>query len=209
MFFAKSLVVIAVLAAQVLGHAGVEPFLGVANKAVRNDVTRPSNTKPCGKEDITKIDSSKFLAMSGTSFTAQAVNFNPGRDGSMQFTARVDPTGTGKSFVAATITQNGPLAPPKAGSTAQISVSLPDGTKCTGGASGDLCLLSFKSASGFGNCMVVKQSAGTGTASNKAVTGGAKKKTPRSHPRDFSISERGVASVSDDSDDDVDSDESD
>lgn len=176
MFFAKSLVVIAVLAAQVLGHAGVEPFLGVANKAVRNDVspilsffcssktllfqvTRPSNTKPCGKEDITKIDSSKFLAMSGTSFTAQAVNFNPGRDGSMQFTARVDPTGTGKSFVAATITQNGPLAPPKAGSTAQISVSLPDGTKCTGGASGDLCLLSFKSASGFGNCMVVKQCA--------------------------------------------------
>jgi hypothetical protein len=35
-----------------------------------------------------------------------------GTDGSLQFTAQVDPTGTGKSFQAITVTTNGPNSPP-------------------------------------------------------------------------------------------------
>ncbi|KAG8741061.1 hypothetical protein FRC10_003401 [Ceratobasidium sp. 414] len=193
MFFAKSLIVVAALAAHVLGHAVVQPVMGVAGTAKRSDTQRPSTAKPCGKTALSTIDSSSAIAMTGTTFTATATNFNANKDGSMQFTAQVDATGAGKSFQAATITKNGPLAPPKVGETAQLSVSLPAGTKCTGGASKNLCLVSFKSASGFGNCVVVKQGgaasgagagAGSASASAKPAT---KSKAPRSrrHPRDF------------------------
>ncbi|CAE6494583.1 unnamed protein product [Rhizoctonia solani] len=186
MFFSKSLLVVAALAAQVLGHAVVQPVMGVNGKAVRANTQRPSTAKPCGNTALTKIDGSQSIAMTGTSFTADAVNFNANKDGSLQFTASVDPTGTGKSFKAATITTNGPAAPPKVGTTAQLSVNLPAGTVCSGGASKDSCLVSFKSASGFGNCVVVKQ-AGAGGASNKAATPKTGTKATRSrHPRDFS-----------------------
>ena len=85
------------------------------------------------------------------------MNFNANKDGSIQFAASFDLTGTGKFFKSAAISQNGPNAPPKAGQTAQLSVQLPAGTTCSGGASKDIYLVSFKSASGFGNCVVVKQ----------------------------------------------------
>ncbi|KAG8717330.1 hypothetical protein FRC11_003775 [Ceratobasidium sp. 423] len=188
MFFSKSLLVVAALAAQVLGHAVVQPVMGVNGKAVRADTQRPSTAKPCGNTALSKIDSSQSIAMTGTSFSADAVNFNANKDGSLEFTASVDPTGTGKSFKAATITTNGPAAPPKVGTNAQLSVSLPAGTTCSGGATKDLCLVSFKSASGFGNCVVVKQ-AGAGGAANKAATPKTGTKATRSrHPRDFSVS---------------------
>ncbi|CAE6421349.1 unnamed protein product [Rhizoctonia solani] len=185
MFFSKTLIVVAALAAQVLAHAVVQPVMGVNGKAVRADTQRPSTAKPCGNTAISKLDSSQSIAMTGTTFTATSTNFNAKKDGSMLFTAEVDPTGTGKSFKAATITKNGPDAPPKVGETAELSVSLPAGTKCTGGANKDSCLVSFKSSSGFGNCVVVKQ-AGAGGAANKA---NAKAKTARSHPRDFTVAD--------------------
>ncbi|CAE6411700.1 unnamed protein product [Rhizoctonia solani] len=183
MFFSKTLLVVAALAAQVLGHAVVQPVMGVNGKAARSDTQRPSTAKPCGNTAFSKLDSSQSIAMSGTTFTATATNFNANKDGSMQFTASFDSTGTGKSFKAAKITQNGPNAPPKVGQTAELSVELPAGTTCTGGASKDSCLVSFKSASGFGNCLVVKQ-AGAGGAANKG-NAKTKAKTTRSHPRDF------------------------
>jgi len=37
---------------------------------------------------------------------------------------------------------------------------MPAGMNCTGGASGNLCLASFKTTAGFGNCVVVSQGAG-------------------------------------------------
>ncbi|KAF8750416.1 hypothetical protein RHS01_09436 [Rhizoctonia solani] len=126
MFFAKSLVVVAALAAQVLCHSVVQPVMGINGKAVRSDTQRPSNAKPCGNTALSKIDSSQVVTMTGTSFTATSINFNAKQDGSMQFTASVDATGTGKSFKAATITKNGPNAPPKVGQTAEIDVSLPE-----------------------------------------------------------------------------------
>lgn len=60
-------------------------------------------------------------------------------------------------------------APTDVGSQ-QLTVSLPAGTKCTGGTSGDLCLASFTTAGGFGNCVVVQQG---GAASGAAAAGGA------------------------------------
>ncbi|KAG8680704.1 hypothetical protein FRC08_016098 [Ceratobasidium sp. 394] len=186
MFFAKSLIVVAALAAHVLGHAVVQPVMGVAGTPKRSDTQRPSTAKPCGNTALSEIDSSSSITMTGTSFTATSTNFNAKQDGSMQFTATFDATGTGKNFKAATITKNGPNAPPKVGQTAQLSVSLPAGTKCTGGANKDSCLVSFKSASGFGNCVVVKQG-GAGAASNKAPAKSGKATRSRRHPRDFVV----------------------
>jgi hypothetical protein len=53
------------------------------------------------------LPKSNAVRATGTTFTVTAQNFNGGADGSRKFTAKVDATGTGKSFVAATITKNG------------------------------------------------------------------------------------------------------
>ena len=48
-------------------------------------------------------------------------------------------------------------------------MQLPAGTTCTGGASKNLCLVSFTTAGGFGNCVVVQQpKANAATATNGA-----------------------------------------
>jgi len=84
----------------------------------------------------------------------------------------VDASGTGANFVAGKVTANGEAAPASTG-TEKITASLPAGTACSGGASGDLCLASFKTAGGFGNCVVVQQGAGGGAAAAGAAAGGA------------------------------------
>ncbi|KAH7330611.1 hypothetical protein B0J17DRAFT_580408 [Rhizoctonia solani] len=155
MFFSKTLLVLAALSTSVLGHAGVAPALGVKGTTIaRNNVQRPSNAKPCGNAALSGIDSSTAVPLNGNSFTVTATNFNGGRDGSTQFTAQVDATGKGTGFKAATVTKNGQLAPSGTGNV-QITVQMPAGMTCTGGASRNLCLVSFKSAGGFGNCVVV------------------------------------------------------
>jgi hypothetical protein len=62
-----------------------------------------------------------------------------GADGSRFVSVLVDPTGTGKNFVAAKVTKNGDPAP-KANGSDQVKLKLPAGTKCTGGKAGNLCL---------------------------------------------------------------------
>lgn len=60
-----------------------------------------------------------------------------------------------------------------------MTAALPAGTTCTGGATGNKCLVSFKTAGGFGNCVVVQQGnataagASTGAAATTGVTTGA------------------------------------
>ncbi|KAG8758313.1 hypothetical protein FRC11_003893 [Ceratobasidium sp. 423] len=187
MFFTKTLLVLAALSTSVLGHAGVAPALGVKGTTIaRNNVQRPSTAKPCGNAALSAIDTSTAVPMSGNSFTVTATNFNGGRDGSTQFTAQVDATGKGTGFKAATVTKNGELAPKGTGNV-QITVQMPAGTTCTGGASGNRCLVSFKSAGGFGNCVVVSSGGGNAAAStgNKAATKGTKNARGRQHARDF------------------------
>ncbi|KAF8741646.1 Rgp1 protein, partial [Rhizoctonia solani] len=169
MFFAKTFLVLAALSTSVLGHAAVAPALGAKGTTVaRNNASTTSNA----------------VTLNGNSFTVTATNFNGGRDGSTQFTAQVDPTGKGTGFKAATVTKNGEAAPKGTGNV-QITVQMPAGTKCTGGAAGNRCLVSFKSAGGFGNCVVVSSGGGNAAAGAKAGAKGTKNTRSRLHARDF------------------------
>jgi len=159
------------LALQVHAHAAVSPALGVSGTPVRADVQRPSDAEPCGTIDIASaLDSSTAVTASADgTVDATALDFNAGTDGSREFTAKVDPTGTGKSFVAMTITTNGLEDPTTVGSQPLVA-SLPAGTKCTGGTAKNKCLLQFVSTAGFGNCVAVTQGASTAAATADTTT---------------------------------------
>ncbi|KAI0642808.1 Alpha/Beta hydrolase protein [Trametes meyenii] len=177
MFFSKKVIATAALflgfALQAQAHAGVTPALGVSGSFVRKNVQRPSAAKPCGKIDIAgNIDTSTPISVGANgSFTATITNFNLGVDGSREVTAQVDPTGTGSNFQPATVVQNGDRRS-KSFSSQQLVVQLPAGMTCSGGASQSKCLVSFKSVSGFGNCVVV-QNAGGNDAAGAAGTAAA------------------------------------
>ncbi|KII87861.1 hypothetical protein PLICRDRAFT_141880 [Plicaturopsis crispa FD-325 SS-3] len=147
------------LGLQAHAHAAIAPQLGVKGVPVRNDVQRPTANAACGTTNVAQtLDSSTpVTANAQGAFSVNITNFNAGKDGSTQVTAQVDPTAKGTAFATALdVTKNGVLAPTAAGTT-QLTAQLPAGTKCTGGKTGDLCLASFKTAGGFGNCVVVKQ----------------------------------------------------
>ncbi|THH21604.1 hypothetical protein EUX98_g8335 [Antrodiella citrinella] len=162
------------LALQAQGHAIISPALGVTGTPVRNDVQQPSSAKECGNVNIASTlgSTTPIVANADGSFNATIQNFNAGKDGSRQVKAVVDGTATGKSFVAATVTKNGDLAPTNVG-TQQLTVQLPANTKCTGGSSKDSCLVSFTTAGGFGNCVVVQQKAAGATATKAASSASA------------------------------------
>ncbi|KAI0302435.1 hypothetical protein B0F90DRAFT_1816628 [Multifurca ochricompacta] len=152
-------------------HAGVSPALGVKGNLARGNVERPSNADPCGKVDIAQTigTSTPVVAAADGTFSPSVISFNPGADGSRSIkTVKVDASGTGKNFVAAKVVANGDPAP-KTSSAQQIKVQLPPGTKCTGGPKKDLCLASFTTTAGFGNCVVVSQSA-AGSKARRALT---------------------------------------
>jgi len=170
-FISTTVIVLALSATQALGHCAIAPQLGVKGTPVRSDVQRPSKNDPCGSTNIAQnLDTSTAVPLSSSNtFQVTAINFNGGQDGSTQVTAEVDPTATGKSFTSATVTKNGQLAPPSAGS-AQIEVQLPNGIKCTGGTDKNLCLVSFTTAGGFGNCVVVSQGSGSSSSGSSKST---------------------------------------
>ncbi|KAL0953111.1 hypothetical protein HGRIS_004380 [Hohenbuehelia grisea] len=158
------------LASQVNAHAAVLPPISVKGAMTRNQVQRPSSRKPCGNIDVATMDASTPLqAGADGTYVANTQNFNRRLDGSLQFKMQVDPTGTGKNMVAGTIIQNGERAPKSAGTNSTISFKLPAGMQCTGGASGNLCLASFKSASGFGNCVALMQPGAAANANANAA----------------------------------------
>ncbi|KAF8524636.1 hypothetical protein BU17DRAFT_24800, partial [Hysterangium stoloniferum] len=147
------------LVLQGYAHSGVFPALGVNGTLSRSDVQRPSTKKPCGKIPLTDIDTSTAVpADDQGSVDLTATNFNLKADGSLSFSAEVNSDGTGKTFTAANVTKNGDAAPTTLGSQPLV-VQLPAGTKCTGGKAQNLCVLSLKTTSGFGNCVVVSQGA--------------------------------------------------
>jgi len=173
--FVASAALLLALAAQANAHAAPVPALGVA-KPARSDVQRPSTNAPCGNVNIAQtLDSSTATAAGADgSVTIGVQNFNAGADGSTSVSVQVDATGKGTSFVAGTVTKNGQTNPTKTG-TDQVTFSLPAGTKCTGGAAGNLCLVSVKTTAGFGACTVVSQGAAAagGAAAGGAAAGGA------------------------------------
>lgn len=160
------------LALQVTAHAAVSPALGVSGTPVRNDVKRPSANSPCGAgvNIANTIDTSTAVAANAAgSFDAVAISFNGGGDGSRKVTAKVDATGKGTKFVAMDVTTNGDAAPKSAGSQ-PIVASLPAGTKCTGGKTGNKCLVQFVTSAGFGNCAVVSQGAAAAASGKRQKT---------------------------------------
>lgn len=166
--FCKLFVIAAVvltLSAQAHAHAAIAPALAVTGTPKRADVQRPSTATPCGNTNIAaNIDkSTPVIAAADGTFAVTVTNFNAGSDGSRQVTMTVDATGAGKNFAAGTVSKNGVLAPTSTGSD-QVTASLPAGTTCTGGAAKNLCIASFKTAAGFGNCVVVQQGAVAGAA---------------------------------------------
>lgn len=163
-----ALTFVVALTLQVNAHAGITPALGVSGTFARGNVQRPSTASPCGNINIAQnIDTSTPVAAAANGqFTVTVTNFNAGADGSRQVSATVDATGTGKSFAGAvTISKNGDPAPTSTGSD-QVVASLPAGTTCSGGTAGNLCLVSFKTSAGFGDCVVVQQGAAAGGAGN-------------------------------------------
>lgn len=172
MFFQSFAVpTIALLAAlsQVQAHSFISPGLGVAGAGARSDVQKPSTATPCGKASLAAIDTSTAVAATNGLFAATITNFNAGTDGSTEITsATVDTTGTGKSFTGvATVVKNGIQSPTTTGAVA-LSIQLPAGTTCTGGATGNKCLVSLTTAGKFGNCVVVSTGA-AGAAPAAAV----------------------------------------
>ncbi|KAJ7600801.1 hypothetical protein C8J56DRAFT_724160, partial [Mycena floridula] len=150
----SSMVLVLAVVSQVSAHAAIAPALGVKGAPVRNDVQRPSTAAPCGKINVAStIDTSTpVVADASGNFAVTVTDFNAGADGSTSVSATVDPTGAGTFSGKVTIVKNG-VAAPKAVESDAVTATLPAGTKCTGGAAGNLCVVSFKTTAGFGNCV--------------------------------------------------------
>ncbi|KAN0125542.1 hypothetical protein V8E52_000749, partial [Russula decolorans] len=136
-------------------HAGVSPALGVKGQLARSDVQRPSANSPCGNTNIPQnLDTSTAIqADANGNFSPTITDFNGGADGSRSIkTVQVDASGTGKNLVAGKMVVNGNANPTTVG-TDDLTAQLPPGTKCTGGAQKNLCLASFTTTAGFGNCV--------------------------------------------------------
>ncbi|KAF8483931.1 hypothetical protein DFH94DRAFT_600705, partial [Russula ochroleuca] len=157
--FSKSFVALIFLAltSSVNAQVCMSPALGVSTPSAQ-DVQQPTDNAPCGTINIAQnLDTSQFVsADKDGKFSPSIVSFAPGSDGSQYIaTVKVDATGTGSNFVAASMISNGPQKPAAAG-TQQLSVQLPTGTDCTGGTDKNLCVASFITNNGQGNCVVVK-----------------------------------------------------
>jgi len=168
--------------ASVNAHAGVSPALGVQGALIRADVQRPSTSSPCGNVNIAQsLDSSSSVAAAlNDTFSVNATGFDAGSDGSRSIkTVQIDASGTGQNFVPATMLVNGNADPASAG-TDQLTVQLPEGTTCTGGTSKNICIASFETAAGFGNCVAVTQGQGATSSSTSSGTKAAKDAAPAS-----------------------------
>jgi len=149
-------------------HALIAPALGVNGNGARSDVQNPSAAKPCGNVNIAQtLDTSTALQLSSNgSISPSITDFNGGADGSRKIqSVKVDPSGTGNNFVAATMLVNGDPNPANT-ATQQLVVQFPAGTKCTGGTSKNLCLVSFVTTAKFGNCVVAQDSTTPGNNTN-------------------------------------------
>ncbi|KAJ7224930.1 hypothetical protein B0H12DRAFT_1077936 [Mycena haematopus] len=179
--FSSSLFTLLLLVAHASAHAIPSPALGVTGVPVRNDVQRPSTAQPCGSVPIAaNLNNSTAVPVEADGMTVMLNDvclhdLYSGADGSRSVSVLVDPTATGKNFTKATVTKNGNANPTSDG-TDQIKLTLPAGTKCTGGTDGNLCLLSVKTTAGFGACSVVQQlttssSSGSSTDGSSSSSG--------------------------------------
>ncbi|KAI0369161.1 hypothetical protein BV20DRAFT_968350 [Pilatotrama ljubarskyi] len=197
----KSLVAVALLflsvSLQAHAQAAVFPALGVEGTPTSSDVQRPSKHSECGNVIVLhNLDLSQPVkADKSGKFSAKVINFVAGKDGSRELTAQVDPTGTGKSFVPAEILKNGDKNPASTG-TQDIVAQLPEGVSCSGGASGNSCLVSFTTTGGFGTCVVVQQGAARSSkAASATSTPAAASKTKASGTKHTKVATKATATA--------------
>ncbi|KAI0274094.1 hypothetical protein BGY98DRAFT_1117941 [Russula aff. rugulosa BPL654] len=140
----------------------ISPAMGVSGTPGASDIQQPSDDAPCGNVNITQnLDTSEAVqADSNGQFKVSVIGFGAGTENSRNIaTVKVDGSGKGTDFITATMVANGEARPATAG-TEQLTVQLPNGITCGGGSSGNLCVASFISTGGSGNCVVIKQPAG-------------------------------------------------
>ncbi|KAF8504836.1 hypothetical protein F5888DRAFT_1658984 [Russula emetica] len=165
------------LTSSVNAQCVVTPPLGGSGKPTAGDVQQPFSVTPCGSIPIAQnIDSSEAVkADTSGKFIVSIINFGTGPDGSRHIkTVSVDQTGTGDNFAEAQMVANGDEDPTSDG-TQQLTVQLPNGTKCDGGSGKDRCLVSFATDAGYGNCVVVTQ---PGNNVKRSTSGGEEKPKP-------------------------------
>ncbi|EPQ56561.1 hypothetical protein GLOTRDRAFT_115770 [Gloeophyllum trabeum ATCC 11539] len=175
---------------------GAIPRNGTTEQPFQLDtpVLKDLNTNPCGSTlqggsiDITQALKAQEQANNGAlpavESTVTLGLHQVNADGGGPFTAEVNEDGTGKTWVAATVTkqppgENGLLHNGPADS--ELTLQLPNNLKCTGGTNGNACLIritnggenstSFANGAGpFGGCVAVSQAnAATGSSSGTAA----------------------------------------
>lgn len=81
MMFTKSVsaaaFVLLSISSQALGHALIEPAIGVKGTGARSDVQRPSTGSPCGTVNVASVvGSSTPVVANNGAFTVNVQNFN-------------------------------------------------------------------------------------------------------------------------------------
>ncbi|KAK4699250.1 hypothetical protein P7C70_g7012, partial [Phenoliferia sp. Uapishka_3] len=176
-------------------------------------VLKDLTTDPCGATlrggavniaenlaSVTKQGSGQLPSLSANlSITMDLHQINA--DGGGPFSAVVNTDATGRTWVAANVTQQAPGANAviqQGPNNAQLTVQLPSGTACTGGAANNACLvrisnggpLSVSNGAGpFGGCLAV-QSPDSAAASNSSTVAARSMNS-----RDSTILDLALASV--------------
>ncbi|EJD55594.1 hypothetical protein AURDEDRAFT_109865 [Auricularia subglabra TFB-10046 SS5] len=146
----------------VSGHAIIAADQGTLDGLRRGDVTR-GNLQRCSN-----FAGAGTATIQNGAVNLVAKNFNGGRDGSTQFTAALSTTGRNGNFQEVDVTANG-VAAPNGNIESPITVAIPAGTDCSGGS----CVLTFRSAGGFGNCVDVAANAVAGGNAGAGAGAGA------------------------------------
>lgn len=146
----------------VSGHAIIAADQGTLDGLRRGDVTR-GNLQRCSN-----FAGAGTATIQNGAVNLVAKNFNGGRDGSTQFQAALSTTGRNGDFQEVDVTTNG-VAAPNGNIESPITVAIPAGTDCSGGN----CVLTFRSAGGFGNCVDVAANAVAGGNAGAGAGAGA------------------------------------
>lgn len=143
--------------------AGLEPALGQAagTTLTSDQVGQVAEFSQCGfgtPDFNTNLDNSTAIsiAQGAPSVNVTAIAFVQNASFAA-FSMSVDQTATESIFDPLNIIGGTDVTDPAAGDTTQIEVALPADLNCTGGSTGDLCLLRGEN-NNLANCVVLKQS---------------------------------------------------
>jgi hypothetical protein len=170
---------ISLAATLVAGHAslvtvGDKPALGVKKTTGLSpaNAIRVSSQNPCGPNvKLASLSAADATALNADGTLSMSV-FQINGDGAGPFNVAIDASGTGKSFnTPADVTTQVPGkngVSNAANKAFPLDIKVPAGVACSGGTSGNLCLVQVKNRSGFGGCGVIQQGAAARRAAKTA-----------------------------------------